>query len=382
MSDIKFKDIKINELLKTVPIVKKLKYEELITDGDIPVYSAETKNNGIIGYYNTATFHASADKPLIVFGDHTRAVNVVYTNFSVMDNVKVLDLKHSSRKLCLEYIKYQWRNKIPNLGYSRHWKVAKDVEISIPINEDGTFDFEYQQNIAEKYKKLEDNKKLLLDDKQRLLNSSIDIDLSIYPYKEINLGEIFDLSQTSNGSKFTKTFIKSNPGNIPVYGASKFEEEVSYGYVKDNAEIVETKNGKKIITKVRYFEDCLTYNIDGTAGYVFYRKGKFSLSEKVKPLIIVNTYKDYIDENYLKYILQPIFRMNTRGRKGPNGENEFSKIGKNIIQDLFIPIPVKEDGKFDLETQKLIANKYKKAETIKNALCKQIDETLKITIEM
>ncbi len=98
------------------------------------------------------------------------------------------------------------------------------------------------------------------------------------------------------------------------------------------------------------------YNIDGTAGYIFYRKGRFSLSEKVRPLIIKEELKEVLNPEYLKYIMQPIFRKNIRGRKGPNGENEFTKIGKTIIEDLLIPIPVDNNQKFSYEKQTEIAN--------------------------
>jgi len=80
--------------------------------------------------------------------------------------------------------------------------------------------------------------------------------------------------------------------------------------------------------------------------------------------------------------MQPIFRKNIRGRKGPNGENEFTKISRTVIQDLLIPIPIKEDGTFDLEIQKEIATKYKKMEVIKKALSKQIDSVLGIELEL
>jgi hypothetical protein len=186
--------------------------------------------------------------------------------------------------------------------------------------------------------------------------------------------EIFDLTKSStNGSKFTLSYIQNNSGNIPVYGAVKFENRVSYGYVRDNAVIEENNNGKINKTKVKYFENCLTYNIDGQGGcgYIFFRTGRFSLSEKVKPLIIFDKYKDFLDPMYLKYVMQPIFLANVRGRK----------ITKTIIQNLVISIPIKEDGSFDLKAQKEIAEKYKKLGEIKKILCSQINHVLDIELD-
>lgn len=346
-------------------------------------------DGGIIGYINNSKYNGKYIR-ITTVGVNAGTVTVVNGKFSLAQNNGILipKLGIDTSLLSYEYIQTQLKGQLPQRvkGNNQQKSLLKpaieNVEISIPIKPDGSYDLATQIEISKKFEEIEMKRQILLDDKQKLLSSTVDIDISSYSYHEVSLKTIFDLSQTSNGSKFTKTFIKANEGTIPVYGASKFEDEVGYGYIKDNAEIIEKKNGKETRTKVRYFENCLTYNIDGTAGYVFYRKDKFSLSEKVKPLIIVDEYKKHLDANYLKYILQPIFRINTRGRKGPNGENEFSKISRNIIENLFIPIPIKEDGTFDLETQKLISDKYQKAENIKNALSKQIDDVLRINVEM
>lgn len=102
----------------------------------------------------------------------------------------------------------------------------------------------------------------------------------------------------------------------------------------------------------------------------------------MRPLIIKPNYKNCLDPLYLKYVIQPIFRANIRGRRGPNGQNEYTKINKTIIQDLQIPIPVKESGEFDLDAQKEIAEKYKKLELIKEQVINEIDKVLNITVEI
>ncbi|WP_412095264.1 restriction endonuclease subunit S [Bacillus inaquosorum] len=103
--------------------------------------------------------------------------------------------------------------------------------------------------------------------------------------------------------------MKNNKGNVPVYGASKESDIPICGYSADNVTIIKNKNGEIKKTKVRYFNDCLTFNIDGLAGYVFYREGRFSLSKKVRPLIIKEEFKDSLNPIFLIYIIEPIFRM-------------------------------------------------------------------------
>ena len=157
----------------------------------------------------------------------------------------------------------------------------------------------------------------------------------------------FDLSHTTNGSFFTKSFIRSNQGTIPVYGASKYEEEVGYGYVNDN------------LDNVKYFSDCLTWNIDGSIG-LFYRKGKFSLSEKVIPLIFKEEYEDVLSKEYVKYaimseVMKNPFSFTNKGNKSRLGE-------------VMVKIPIR-DNKIDIEKQHIISQYCervdKKNETIR-----------------
>ena len=79
---------------------------DLVDDGEIPVYSSDTSNNGIIGYTNReAEFIVSHENPIyLVFGDHTRSLNIVFHSFNVTDNVKVLSLKDSYSVKILLYI--------------------------------------------------------------------------------------------------------------------------------------------------------------------------------------------------------------------------------------------------------------------------------------
>ena len=112
----------------------------------------------------------------------------------------------------------------------------------------------------------------------------------------------------------------------------------------------------------------MTYNIDGFAGYVFYREGKFSLSEKVRPLIIKDEYKNYLIPEYLKFVIEPIFRNNRKGRLGESEKNEYTKLYINMIEDIEIKIPIINDETFDLEKQREIVRKYKAIGEMKNSI--------------
>ena len=236
-----------------------------------------------------------------------------------------------------------------------------------------------QEEIAEKYRVLEE-KKEVLKEKLNYINS-VEINFFNNEIKNsyFKIKDIFDLSVKTNSSKFTKTFIKNNEGNIPVYGASK-DNLPSYGYIKDNAVISYEENGNAKSIKVIYFENCLTYNIDGLAGYIFYREGKFSLSEKVRPLIIKDKFKMLLNPFFLRYLIEPIFRSNVKGRLAENGKNEYTKLYQNMIEDLEIPLPTDKKGNIDLEKQNEIMLKYDILMKIKRNLNEQLEKILNVEI--
>ena len=47
-----------------------------------------------------------------------------------------------------------WGKRIPNLGYSRHWKVAKSCKIRLPLNSSGEIDFDFMSQFMSKIEKL------------------------------------------------------------------------------------------------------------------------------------------------------------------------------------------------------------------------------------
>lgn len=182
-------------------------------------------------------------------------------------------------------------------------------------------------------------------------------------FKTLKIKEIFDLSQKTNNSKFTKTFIEQNSGHIPVYSASDNENLVGYGYVKDN------------LSTIRYFENCMTWNIDGSIGQVFIRKGRFSLSEKVIPLIPFEKYKDKLDDLFLKIIIENQVIQENFGFT--------NKAGKDKLGNLVLKIPTLPNGDFDIEAQQSIIEKYNLINDLKLKVAeyKQTIKNLKVTID-
>ena len=185
------------------------------------------------------------------------------------ENIVLDYFKWTLQKLFFDNVK---KGDVPSINWSR----IKNLSVLVPIDTIGNYDVIKQIEVVKKYEIVEAKKKELKEKLDYFKDVHVDfMNTEISKSCSIKIKDIFDLSIGSNGSSFTKTFIKNNSGDIPVYGASKEDEKPSYGYVANNAIIREKKNGKFQETKVKYFNDCLTYNIDGFAGYIFYRKGKF-----------------------------------------------------------------------------------------------------------
>lgn len=135
------REFTVDKLFTLKKITKKLSRLDLFNKSDkckFPVYSSDSKNNGVIGYTNTSEFECNCEHPVfITFGDHTRTFNIARESFAVLDNVKVLEPCCNDDDVLI-YLTSTWRKGIIDLGYSRHWKLAKDCLLLLPIQTDKT----------------------------------------------------------------------------------------------------------------------------------------------------------------------------------------------------------------------------------------------------
>ena len=137
-------EFEIGDLFDEIQIGRKYVRNELSSYGQTPVYSSVEENGGVLGYINNqAEFELDVSHPYIVFGDHTRTMQIPDNDFSVADNVKVLRGKHAYSIKQLLYIMTCFKKVIPNLGYSRHWTTAKKLHFWLPVHYDGSIAYDY-----------------------------------------------------------------------------------------------------------------------------------------------------------------------------------------------------------------------------------------------
>lgn len=107
----------------------KLQKSDYAATGQYPV--VDQGQSVIAGYCDDERYLCPSDLPLVVFGDHTRAVKLVRQRFVVgADGAKVLVPHPGVDAVFLSYLLRAL--PIPDLGYSRHMRELKRLNFPIP----------------------------------------------------------------------------------------------------------------------------------------------------------------------------------------------------------------------------------------------------------
>ena len=107
--------------------------------------------------------------------------------------------------------------------------------------------------------------------------------------------------------------------------------------------------------------------------------GKFSINGD-RGVLIPKDGRTDIDFDYLKFTLEPLFRDLAKGRKGDNGEDEFTKLYPSMLDDIMVPVD--DQGNISLDAQKEIAAKYLAIEQCKSEVISKLDTLIQQKIEL
>ncbi len=120
-------------LVKKIPISpnKKTKQKNYQKKGLLAII--DQGQDLIGGYTNDAGMTVNCDLPVIVFGDHTRAVKYITFPFGAgADGIKVLQPKGCILPLYLYYGTQYVVAKMPNRGYTRHYQYVEKEDLPVP----------------------------------------------------------------------------------------------------------------------------------------------------------------------------------------------------------------------------------------------------------
>ena len=127
--DVAWEKVNVESVLNEVKYTNKIKSSEFLENGRYPIIDQSEKF--IAGYWNNENDLFRIQKPIIIFGDHTRIFKYIDFDFVLgADGVKILA---PNDQFIPKFFYYVLKNvEIRNLGYSRHFKELKDVQIPVP----------------------------------------------------------------------------------------------------------------------------------------------------------------------------------------------------------------------------------------------------------
>lgn len=372
MSDVSYKKVKLSKIFDFSKTSNGSFLTKSYVDsnkGNIPVYGTSLDKEEVgYGYIKADIDKVKYFSNCLTINRNGSAGKVFYREgiFTINSDVTPLvPFEEISKELWLPYLAVA----IENITFNRFsWgkkagkNALKEVEINIPVDDNGNYDLGKQKELAQKYEVLEQRKKQLLRKIQVLSDIDVMFDKSGIEYKMTPITKLF--TPKGGSMKYSKKWCNDNKGEYAVYSGST-EETFAY------------------INEFSYSGEYLTWVIDGLAGYIMKVDGAFNITCH-RGILVPTKYCKNIDLNYVKYVLEPIFRRRIRGRIGINGKNEYTALKPTHIVKFNdeIPIPVDSDGRFDIGKQQELAEKYITIEQTKKYLLNKIHELVEISIDI
>lgn len=315
-----------------------LKKDYITPKGNIPIYSANVFEPFVFSDQSNIT---DFSVPYVIWGiDGTFEFNIMPQGFVFGSTDHCGAIKIKNNRINPVYLAYALEQVKHKYGFDRGLRASlsnmRSICINIPIDENGDFDIETQEDISEAVSCVKQLREIIVDKKNRIESTYVTlnddtINMAFFPLSEV-------LVPIKGKSIYTKKYGNTHSGEFPVYSASS---QVPLTY----------------IDTYDYEGKYLTWSTNGFAGTILIIDGKFSINGD-RGILLPKDGRDDLDLNYLHYTLEPIFRSMAKGRKGDKGEDEFTKLYPSMIDDIMIPFPVNKAGDIDIEVQREIAQRY------------------------
>lgn len=115
----------------SIPVEKKTKQKEYLESGRLPIVDQGKELIG--GYTDDVNNALDCNLPVIVFGDHTKAVKYINFPFGAgADGIKVLEPKEEILPKYLYYGTHYLTFKIVDKGYARHYQHIEKKDLPVP----------------------------------------------------------------------------------------------------------------------------------------------------------------------------------------------------------------------------------------------------------
>lgn len=330
--------------------------------GGIPVYSSNTKNNGIIGEVDNAFYlktNAKGGKNEITWTTDGNAGNFIlrHNDFLFTNVCGKIKIKDSWKSKIIEqwlsiYLNVESKKYLTSKGGNA--KLMKEqvdnINIIIPSIEeqkDIIHEFNLKNDLLEKVKSA--IKRLNIQIEKKISSTT----------KRFLVKELFEIT---SGVRITQFDIYKNTGNFPVVTSQTSNEGVAWYGDKNWLKTI-TKNGKSVIVD----KSCLTWTKDGAkwkCGTIFYRDYEFYPNDHCGVLIP----KVKLNMNWFRIYAQHIFYQNVVAKDSQG------MLYEEQMANIEVEIPVKKNGEIDLELQNEIYAEYKRLSDIKEKLESIVDK--------
>ncbi|MCX9084960.1 MAG: restriction endonuclease subunit S [Candidatus Methanoperedens sp.] len=124
---------KVEDVIEKVPLTgKKLKQSEYQEVGKFPVIDQGQSFMG--GYTDKEALKVCCESPVIIFGDHTKAIKYVDFDFIAgADGIQVMKPKKVFHPKLFYY--FVRAIQLPDKGYARHFQLLEKSQIPLPLQQ-------------------------------------------------------------------------------------------------------------------------------------------------------------------------------------------------------------------------------------------------------
>lgn len=344
----KWQKIKIESTLQNIPKIGSLLRSDYLDEGKFPVI--DQGQEFIAGFTNDNSLIFNDCLPVIIFGDHTRALKFIDFPFAVgADGTKILKPTDDFDPMFFFYMLQSL--DLGSRGYARHFKLLKEKEIPLPSIKTQK---EIVAKLDEKFAKLKEAKKLqeeALAHTEKILSQTL---REIFEegkqngWQDKTIGETCELVARGISPKYTDST------GITILNQKCIRDHlINYSYSRLHDETKKFSSEKLI-----QVGDVLVNSTGvGTLGRVAQVKTIVSKTLVDSHVTIVRPMKNVFNLNYFGWMMIFVEDLIKEMGTGSSGQTELSRIA---LQKIVVSYP-----KSISEQEKTVANLDSLSEKVK-----------------
>jgi type I restriction enzyme S subunit len=337
--------------LKKVTYTNKIQRKDFKTEGPYPIVSQE--KDLINGYWDNPKDLFRAEKPVVIFGDHTQVVKYVDFDFVLgADGVKILK---TNDKIDPKFLYYYLQNvDLGSLGYARHYRLLKAVKVKFPqtLSEQRRI-VSILDSCFAAIDKAKANAEKNLQNARELFESYLQ---GVFEGGEWENTTLNKISENLDSKRIPITKNQRIYGNVPYYGASGVVDYVS-DYIFNEDLLCISEDGANLLTR--------TYPI------------AFSISGKawVNNHAHVLRFSNHLTQKFVEYYLNHIsINEFVSGMAQP-------KLNQAMLNKIPIPLPPVKQQETIVRQLDALRAETQKLETVYKQKLADLDELKKSLLE-